>query len=193
MSILRRFTYTDKKTITALWVDQDNLRVWLGVKNGNKAQLIIQSAHNPNLRYNLIDLDADEIIDIKPHDSHVYLGLKGNNRFFARVIKDTPSTVTYYNKPPEVTNELKKIAIRENTYLFACTEGITTPIQVFRYVITNLNVYDYLDLDNSEQVNNLSAGDVDSTGRLWLCTYESPTRLVKINTDFDNYEINTLG
>lgn len=190
MSIVRRYTFTGKGRVTALYVDQASLRLYVGVQNTTGSQLLIKSATNPNDTLYTIDITCDEIKGIAGDSTHVYLALDDNKSIGCRISKSSPSTPTYISIPTLVNESPIRVAV--GAYLLFLTPGDVSGeyTRVIRYNKTTLALVSNYELQGgSTDITYATGMDVDDSDNVWVCTYTSPTKLVKINSDFSSYSV----
>lgn len=190
MSKIRRYTFTGKGKVTALYVDQTNLRLYVAVQNNSGCQLLIKSATNPNDTLYTITVDCDVINGIAGDSSYVYLALDDDTYIGGRVSKSSPTTPTYINIPSGVNEPAIKVAL--GTYLLFLTAGDDSNeyARVLRYNSSTLVLVTNYELQGGDGDINYARGmDVDASDNVWVCTYTSPTKLVKINSDFSTYSV----
>lgn len=194
MSIVKRFTFTDKGKITALHIDQNAMRLYVAVQNNTGCQLLIKSATNPKDTLYSIDISCSAINDIRGDSTHVYMSLVDDTHIGCKIQKASPTTPDYISIPSGVNEYPIRVAV--GTYVQFLIPGNESSeyTRVIRYNKTDLTLdSNYELIGGTDDIKYATGMDVDSTDNVWVCTYTNPAKLIKIDSGFSFYTVNSLS
>lgn len=179
MTIIRNYNF-DTTKVNAMLYDESGF-LWLAFAKNSDGVCILQkvSANNPAQVYYEIELAVDEIKALNILGTYLYVAVDDATYLGYRYSRTSPLTVvTAISKPVGITEA--PIAIdNDGTYVYFLLPGLTPDIKILKYT-TALVLNTTITLTGN---NNASSFVIDSSKNLWVVTYESPSKLIRVYDD----------
>ena len=155
-------------------------KMWLGVLESGVAKLRQVSTFNTKQIFFDIETNFTEIKRILVSGSYVYLALDDDEYIGARYNKTNPLSSYNYLAIPSGVNEGAVDLTLDGSNLFLLTPGNASGenAKVIKFVGTSFD--ETIDLSVGNPIVQATSITVDGSNNLWVVTYESPARLVKI-------------
>ena len=189
---ISRFTYSGEGVVTAIYADQANYRVWLGIQNGTSCKLLVQDVFNPNETIFEVAVIADRINDIAGNNNNIFLALDDDTNFGMWLSIISPASSNgYITYPGAITEAPVRVAI--GTYVVFLTPGEDgSNAYLARY--TSGSVFqNTLELyESGENITYARGLAIDSNDQIWVACSTTPMQLLKINslaTLFEIYDV----
>lgn len=187
-----RFTYSGEGQLTAIAVDEDNYRVWLGIDNGSECKLLIKDVFNPENTIYEIDVEADKINEIAIGQYYVFLALDDDTNFAMRILKAIPSSNDYLSFPLGVNES--PVRVKMGTYTTFLTPGVESDENPFVVRYNTDGTYQgKLELTEvGKTFENAMGLAEDSSNQLWVSCSNNPMYLIKVMADLLSLESNEI-
>lgn len=176
----RQFNYSTK-LITAQVVDESNSYLWIAFAKNAEGNCILKkvSAFQPNQVFYSLELEVDEIVDMKISGSNIYLAYNDSN-YIGAIYSMTSPLTTYLNLniPSGITEAPVAVEI-DNTTLYYLIPGNTsgTNAKISEFTTSGTHV-ENIDLTTVTSAQSFSLDS--ATGDLWVVTYTAPAKLVRV-------------
>jgi len=179
MTIIRNYNF-DTTKVTAMLYDESGF-LWLAFAKNSDDVCILQkvSANNPSQIYYEIELEVDEIKAFDILGTYLYVAVDDATYLGYRYSRTSPLTaVTAISKPVGITES--PIAIdNDGTYVYFLFPGLISDINILKYT-TALVLNTTITLTGQ---NNASSFVIDASNNIWVVTYESPSKLIRVYDD----------
>lgn len=180
--IVRRHSYTEGK-ITAIYKEAGNY-LWIAYKNTSSCKLKKVSIFDPTSIYFNITVDVDEILEVNGIGTYIYLTVDDDTYIGARYFSSNPlATSSFITKPAGITEKSIDLTT-DSTHVYLLLSGTAsgTNAKILKYdhlTLALTTTYD-LSLSGKDTIYNAKSITIDDSGNLWVVTYTSPSKLIKV-------------
>ena len=182
MTLIRNYNFSENQ-ITAFAVDSSGY-LWVAFDQDASGNCAFQkvSSNNPLQKYYDIDIAVTQIKRIYVGSSYVYLAYNDDSYIGARYSLLNPlTTYTNFDIPAGITEAPVDVRA-DDTYIWFLIPGNTSGTNAKLVKCTLAGTYvETVDLPT---ITNAKSFAIDSdTGDLWIVTYTSPAKLVRVYDD----------
>lgn len=183
MTLIKNYNFSTTQ-ITAVTEDTANGNyLWLGFEKNNDNVCILQkvSASNPLQVYYEIEMSVDEITALYVFGSYLYVAVDDGTYFAYRYSLTSPLTSSTSVTIPSGVIEVSKNILDDGTYLYFLLPG-----EISGEVVEILQFSSSLALNQTitlTGINNAKSFTIDTNDNIWVVTYESPSKLIRVYDD----------
>lgn len=184
MTSIRRFEYSSDKQITSQKADEFNNFLWVGFAQNSDGNCILekQAFNFPTQTYFSLERAVNEIVEIDLDSSNVYVAYDDSSLLGEIFSKTNPLTSATEVSRGAIAESPVDIKINGTDLWFLLPGNASgTNAQLLKYNTSGV-LQQTVDLNKSGGiiVNNAKSMTVDSLGDIWIATFETPAKIIRV-------------
>ena len=184
MTSIRRFDYSSDKQITAQKADELSDFLWVAFAQNNVGNCILekQAFGFPTQTYFSLERAVNEIVEIELDSSNVYVAYEDTTLLGEIFSKTNPLTsATEISRGSLVESAIDVKANGTDLWFLLPGNASGTNAQLLKYNTSGI-LQQTVDLNKSGGfiVNNAKSMTIDDIGDIWIGTFETPARIIRV-------------